>query len=772
MRSPRPDPVLPVYRPLGRRALAVASVGYVAVLAVWVDAGKEPLAWVTGALAVILVAVTSGADRALVRAAGWATAVVASSLSARAEDRTLYALGAVGALVCTAAACVAIAAIPADAGLAEGRRPSPVLPAMASGAAWWWAIAARFVNVDPWGGSSRPGLAAWVAVGTSAAALGGSVAWTRRVRRLELGVTERIEAMRSTLGFLAIATAVAALIAPRGGEGVARLGLVVGAGVTCAVAIHPDAVKVASTFRRAVALSLVGGSVALLGTVAAEGSGSVWTTTLVTSLAVLFVGSRASSLERPLRPAGGAWLDAFDRACEETLRPDPDEAIRATLMALRAPTGLESPSPELWTFHPTKVSTVDVAGYLHDVEAELPEALLLHAAGEPEATLRAELLDELQVRRAELRPLARWMSGRGAMLATLVASEGETEGVLVMPLGGRSEPPTLEEARALKRVADRVARPCEQRAARSRMLERVRLANVRAEDAEERALYLSHERTLDKNRDALAATRLARPATVGVYSAASRAALEAIERRTAAGASIALVAPSGVDPVPYLARAHLSGVRREAPLVLVDATIAREHDVERWKNPDVSPLALANRGLLVLLDGAALPADVQEIVARSLSERRVPWERPDALDVQLALTGTVAPARLVAEGRLSAALALRLGDAVDAPVELPRLAERTEDLRSILTDRLAREGLRVLGRPVGIEHAAFARLVDYRFPGEDAELAAIVQRLVSACSAAGREVVRAADVDALGLPALGPAPATPGEARQKDPISA
>jgi DNA-binding NtrC family response regulator len=207
-------------------------------------------------------------------------------------------------------------------------------------------------------------------------------------------------------------------------------------------------------------------------------------------------------------------------------------------------------------------------------------------------------------------------------------------------------------------------------------------------------------------------------------------------------------------------------VRREAPLVLVDATIAREHDVERWKNPDVSPLALANRGLLVLLDGAALPFDVQEIIARSLSERRVPWERPDAIDVQLALTATTAPAQLVAEGRLGGALALRLGDALDAPVELPRLAERTEDLRSILTDRLAREGLRVVGRPVGIEHAAFARLVDYRFPGEDAELAAIVQRLVSLCSAAGREVVRAADVDAVGLGAA------PGEARQKDPISA
>ncbi|HEY2511258.1 MAG TPA: hypothetical protein VGI39_10390, partial [Polyangiaceae bacterium] len=88
------------------------------------------------------------------------------------------------------------------------------------------------------------------------------------------------------------------------------------------------------------------------------------------------------------------------------------------------------------------------------------------------------------------------------------------------------------------------------------------------------------------------------------------------------------------------------------------------------------------------------------------------------------------------------------------------LRDRPEDLRAILTDRLAREGLRVHGRPVGIEQAAYARLVDHGFPGEDAELAALVQRLVAACSG---DVIRAADVDALDLGT---------GARRKDPLSA
>ncbi len=408
------------------------------------------------------------------------------------------------------------------------------------------------------------------------------------------------------------------------------------------------------------------------------------------------------------------------------------------------------------------MTTVDAAGYAREREAELPEAILLFAGAEPEATLRAEVIGALEVRRPELRPLGKWMNDRGMMLATLVTSDGETEALLVLPRGDREEPITLEEVCALKDTADHLAAACRARGTQARMLARAHDAMLRADAEAERVSRLMHERALDVGRDALAAARLARPATVGVYSAASRMALEALERRTAVGAPIALVAPSGVDPVPYLARAHLAGTRREAPLVLVDATSAREHDMARWTDPEASPLALANRGMLVLLDGAALPTDVQQLIARCLAEKRAPWERPDVLDVQLALSAVLAPEELVTLARLDPSLASRLADARSAPIELPRLGDRPEDLRAILTDRLAREGLRVLGRPVGIDHTAYGRLVEYPFPGEDAELAAIVQRLVARCTG---DVVRAADVDALGLTGLAPV-------RRKDPLSA
>ena len=326
-----------------------------------------------------------------------------------------------------------------------------------------------------------------------------------------------------------------------------------------------------------------------------------------------------------------------------------------------------------------------------------------------------------------------------------------------------------DDVRALKAVADRLAAACQARATRARLLARAHEADVRAEAAGERIERLLHDQGLRAERDALATARLVRPATAGAYSVGSRGALEALERRTSAGAPIAVVAPSGVDPVPHIARAHLAGVRHRSALVLVDATSAREHDVARWEDPRVSPLALADGGMLVLLDGAALPADVQQRIACALAERKAPWTRPEPLDVQLALTAVVCPADLVVEGRLDPSLALRLGDACASPVVLPRLRERVEDLRAIITDRLAREGLRVFGRPVGIEHAAYARLVEHPFPGEEAELAVMIQRLVARCAG---DVVRAADVDALHPSGQPPAQSRdPAAARRKGPVS-
>jgi hypothetical protein len=728
----------------------VATVAYVAALSVWTDGGRRPVAWLASLVALAVALLAAGQDNTVARGVVWGFAVVLASNGANAESRLLDGIRVLGVLVAAAGACLALTRIPSEPGLAVARRSSPRAAVGAIVATSALALAAGVAQ-----GQASPGWVAtharaWalVALAASAAALFGSVQWALRTRQLELGVAERATAMREGVSALFGAAVAIALVgharpAAAGALAVAASGLLV-----TKAAQHPDALLVRRVARRAVVLVIAGGGVALLGaSVASSGfSGDAWLATVLTAVVAVAIGTAASRLEAPMRPAGGAWLDAFARARDEAACAEPQDAIREALQALRAPGGPGSSSPELWTFSPTVVTTVDAAGYLHERPGELPPSLVLLAATEPEATLRLDVLRAIEVRRPESRPLLKWMAERRAMLATVVGWGGETEGVLVMPHAGRTEGVTLEEVRAFKLLADRLATACRARGALSRMLTRAHDATLRATRAEERAEGLLRERALDLTRNALAAARLARPATVGIYSAASRTALDRLEQRAAAGAPIALVAPSGADPVPYLARAHLAGARARGPLVLVDSTSAREHDLARWSDRETSPLALADGGMLVLLDGAALPAPVQELVARACAERRGPWD--GELDVQLALTGLAPPDDLVAQDRLSPLLAARLGDARGAPVALPRLRDRTEDVRAILTDGLARQGLRVIGRPVGIEQAAYAKLVEHEFPGEDAELAALVQLLVSRCAAdPQRDVVRAGDLE-------------------------
>jgi hypothetical protein len=391
--------------------------------------------------------------------------------------------------------------------------------------------------------------------------------------------------------------------------------------------------------------------------------------------------------------------------------------------------------------------TIDAAGYARERPAALPPLLLQLAAREPEVTVRAELLDGLVVRRPDLRSLARWMDDRGALSATLVMQEGEASGVLVVPRGSRETPLALDEACALRSLADAFSGICAGKSALARSLGRERDATARAEVAEHALARAEHAADLLAGRRALG-TRHDSSASVVQYSPAVRMAQMALERRIMMGAPVVVVAPASVTPVPYLARAYFAGPRPSGPFVVIEGTLSREHEEKRWRDPVESPLALAHGGLLVLVDGAALPLAIQRLLARALAERRPPWESADPLEFALALTSVIPAVELLRGARLDPALIARLGDACEAPILLPPLHERAEDLHAMLLDRLAREGLRQRGAPVGIDDAAFARLADYPFPGDYAELAMIAVRLVEAVAG---DVVHAADVDALQL---------------------
>lgn len=566
-------------------------------------------------------------------------------------------------------------------------------------------------------------------------------------RRIELSAPARALAIAGANAAGLLLAVALALFGPFRAEAAVAIGATGAALPSLWIARATRSLSIARGGRRLATLAVFGIPVVMLGAIAglarlpSDGLAAVGIAS-----AALLVGLFVPRLEETFMPANGTLLLALDEARSACRERDTRAAIARVLVRLREAAGAESPSPELWLLHPSRVCSVDAAGYLREREAELPTLLVDVAKDEPELTLRTDVLRALEVRRADLRPLLHWLEGRDALFATLVTDGEDVDAVLVVPAGRRAEPLTLDEVTRARRLADALVATCQTISARERHLGRERDLRREVESLEDELARVRHAQDLDASRHALASTRLARPATVGIYSATSRMAFEALERRVGNEAPVVVVARPGVDPVPFVARAHLAGPRKDAPLVIVDGTSSREHDPARWKDEKTSPLALADRGLLVLVDGAALPRDVQVLVARALAERRPPWERAMPLDIAIALTSTSAPDLLVEEGRLAPELAARFEDAT--PIELPGLAERAEDLRAIVADRLAREGLRVRGRPVGIDAAAFARLVEHPFLAEDAELTALVTRLVAIVE---DDVVRARDLDGLGI---------------------
>jgi hypothetical protein len=725
----------------------VASVGYVAAAALRAHDGAplRPLSFGAAALAIVVLAERRNKP---LRMVAWGLAVEVASLGADARG-WLDAFGAFGAAVGFMTAARAVVAMQGAGGLGAARPPSARLVLALGGLGWSVALASTVLDAAGYPSVLARAPTSWVCVAAAVSSLGvlRLARVSAKVRRLDLGVVPRAHGVLALTAIAMSFSALASVIALADADRIARFAVALGSVVVAHVCLASDAVAIARASRRFVALALAAGPVVVFGMSLSRGRPyDTAAVTALTAICAVAVGAYARVFERPLRPAQGVWLDAARKAREAIERSDPDDALRDVLLALREPAGAQGATPVLLTLDPPRAMTIDAAGYAHDKELTIPEGLVAVAAREPEASLRTEVLVALEVRRPDLRPMLKWMIDRGASLAAVVTRGGEAEGLLVVPEIPRQDPLSLEEARALKGVADALAGAIQARAALGRSMERERVMRLKAEAAEDLAARLQHEVTLAEGRNALAAYRLARPATIGIYSAASRMALDATLRRVRAGAPLAVVAPSGVDPIPFIARAHVEGPRATGPLVLVDGTQSREHDVARWTDAKSSPLALAAGGLLVLLDGAALPLDVQRLIARVLSERRAPWERPEPLDVALAFTAVAAPDQLVERGLLDASLAARLGDAASEPIVLPRLADRPEDIRALLTDRLAREGLRVLGRPVGIDDAAFGRLVERTFPDEDAELLYLVQRLVAKVGSRGGDVVGPSDI--------------------------
>ena len=568
----------------------------------------------------------------------------------------------------------------------------------------------------------------------------------RALRRLELGVADRAAAAFS-LSVATLAVAVPAALLR-----VAPSDRVMAAATVCASAwvqfscISHEPNSVAKTMRTVLGIVLLGAPVGLagvaLGLRAPQSAGLL---TLAVGGASVVVGLVAPALARPLGPARSRWIEAIQRANEAALHPDPDTALREALSAVRSMLPGQTASPAIYQFSPPQVLTMDRAGYLHTQPRETPSSLHTIAEGEPERAVRMEVLRAVEVRRPDVRPLVEWMDARGLLSVTLVRDDDGPVGLLGIPRGKRRAPMNIEEVRAVRVLADRIGAVLGVSSAlarsRQRELALQRLAEERADALERLQFHVMS----DGGRAKAGVQRLAHALRAKTYSPAAAMAVEEARRRGRLGVPVTLLAPPGVNPVPWAAEAHLESARSTRPLVVVYGTYAPEHDLQAWRDANTSPLTLADGGTLMIVDVACLPRAVQDYIAASLAERVAPSGSAVSLDVALAVSVPHPVSALVATGRISEVLADWLGE---RELPIPGLASRSEDLRAMVLDHLAHHGMQYRGAPLGVDDRALMRLMEHSWPGNDNELDDVLLR--ATLVAKGKRIT-SEDLDEIGF---------------------
>jgi hypothetical protein len=648
------------------------------------------------------------------------------------------------------AANLALARIPAREGLAQPPRSARSLDATVFSALVWGIAIALAAGRLVWRAPSALLDPTAIDYATNAASIASLLELTaaalrlRNLRRLELGVLERASgALLSCLAALGIALPLALLdlAAP-------YLALPAGAlaaALACAgVGALRDPTRIAAAVRGG-SLVLALGAPLAVGTAALvarlpERSGPL---ALAGCALAALVGVLARGGAWPIAPADVRRRQALEAASRAVLCSDPESAVLAVLEALQGREPTLRARPELWRCDPAEMLNADVAGYLHTEAGTAPPEVYELVQGEPERVLRREVLVGLAVRQPEVRPALAWLEARGAFAVGLVREEAGPIGLLVLPQGSRRSHAMLAEARAIRELCDRLSIVLGVSSALARARGREAQAVERAEKLEqERARLETRIVGQTRHRDSVAEV-LADSVRVATYGTRARRTLRELERHAAGARDVSLEVPVGVDALAWACAFHQTGTGRTGPLVVSDGTTAVTHPAAYWSHELDAPTRRAEGGTLVVLHVTALPEAAQLALAQALSQRSAEGARPCVLLATL----SEAPERALQEGRLCAALAWYL---VPHCLRLPALRERAEDLRGLVLAQLLASGVRRGEQPLGIEPSALSQLVAHDWPGNEAELALVVQRAARVATA---ERVSLSDLVAAGFPA-------------------
>lgn len=707
--------------------LPSATVAYVA-FASW-SATVGPWRWVALLALPALVAVTWQRTERLrrtalvptaipaVQGAVWGMAVYLAARAGPTGRASFDAVANLGAGACTVAALMALASVLPAPGLLVGH-PAARSRDAAAFAALLWGVAVSLPAVQ----ALLPGTARLdplaIDYATSTAAMGSTLLLAASagrmvlLRGIELGVGDRARGaltLALTGSLVALAAALVDVAPPDRTLPTVLTATAVAVTWTCAVR---DPAFVTLALRGLLAVLLFGVPTALVTLwFARRHPDDLGFIVLAGSTASLSAGLIARAAARPLGPESSRWLGAVHAAMERALLPEPETAISATLEELRKAEPMATGRPELWRRDPPGVLYVDVAGYLHENETEFPERILELAMGEAERTLRVETLTQLQVRQPEVRPLLAWFESHHALTATALVDIDGPMGLLVMPRGKRRAILTLEEARGLRALGDRVTGLLSVSSAMARSRQRELDARHRAEHMADERDALATALEAEERRRTAEAESHAEPLRATAHGPAARMALQELERLARDHRHIVLLTPPGIDVRAWAAVYHLASERRTEPFVPVDCASFRARSLETWEDTHNSPLERSRGGTLLLEDPSALPEATQLGLAELLAHH----EGGLVVSHQIALEDASTPAAL------EPVLARRL----EGPrLTLPTLAERAEDLQSLVLFELAAAGLRMRGEPLGVAPAALRVLTEHSWPGNDLELRA------------------------------------------------
>ena len=397
---------------------------------------------------------------------------------------------------------------------------------------------------------------------------------------------------------------------------------------------------------------------------------------------------------------------------------------------------------ELYTLEPPLRIGLGAGDRVMIRAAEVPEPIMKAVfAGHEGAILDFADLSARVVREPAARPLVQAMQVRSTGAIVPCMHDGHVEGLLLVPLAGRSEPLSHLDREELVGLAGVLGGALASALAQRRAEMRIDRLSALHREAERRVALLEGEVEQLRGQCHVLGRGLAEDQTLHVaYSPSMRRVQTRAIELAPLDEPVLLVAPAGSPLLPVSRFIHDRGPRWQAPFVVADCSAASPDQVmallfgsreDRYAGWFYS----ATGGTLLLRDLPALPMAAQSRLAGALRGSETPREQDVAeqpIPPRILATSRIPWSELQRRNALDGDLAALLSG---RGLVIPALRERREDIPSLILLAIDRACRIVARDPVGIDQDAMEALMAHDWPGDVAELELVIALAVSKTTA-------------------------------------